>query len=325
VFVLLLVVALSPALFAAGVAREACFPVEDLPERLRPKAQEIILKMMDSESLFTIVGRIKPIGAGFWRTRFEVEEPALEDVADVREVLTTVRCGDEFFAGLVCHSRTHSGKRYVSAFVAHRPTLRRMLRERSAFWAPFGLTPNSHPLEVMLKTEHMSNYDRCRGFGYIYGYPKYAVDFFVAAARHRVETGESVKRTFVQIPTFARKTGGFVYAAPEDHVENEADRELKLRAEAVLNTYRSLRERYIGEGKPGVVALLRDWFDDGAGLCSSANARTDGRLSITGLAGLQPSQRPIVVTIGTCAWNAPQPEPSCRMTRPIGKRLFMIQ
>jgi len=297
----LLAVALSPALFAAGVAREACFPVEDLPERLRPKAQEIILKMMDSEALFTIVGGIKPMSAGFWRTRFEAEEPALEDVADMREVLTAVRCGDEFFAGLLCHGRTKSGKRYVSAFVAHRPTLRRMLRERSAFWAPFGLTPNSHPLEVILETKHASKYDVCRGFGYLFGYPEYAVDFFVAAARRKDETGESVKRTFMQIPTFARETGGFVYAAPGDHVENEADRELRLRAEAVLKAYRSLRERYVGEGKPGVVALLRDWFDDGDGFCSSANARTDGRLSIPCSAGLQPIQRPIVVTMGSCA------------------------
>lgn len=173
----------------------------------------------------------------------------------------------------------------------------------------------------MPKTEHASKYDRHRGFGYLHGYPKYAVDFFVAAARHRDETGESVTRTFVRIPTFGRHVGGFVYAAPVDHVENEADRELRLRAEAVLNAYRLLRERYVGDAKPGVVALLRDWFDDGAGFCSSVNARTDGRLSIPSLAGLQPSQRPRVVAIGSCPRNGRQPSPSCRMPRSIGKRL----
>ena len=46
-------------------------------------------------------------------------------------------------------------------------------------------------------------------------------------------------------------------------MENEADRRILAKAKAVLDDYRGRRERYIGEGKPGVVELLRDWFCDG--------------------------------------------------------------
>jgi hypothetical protein len=51
-------------------------------------------------------------------------------------------------------------------------------------------------------------------------------------------------------------------------VENDEDRRILEKARAVLDEYRKRRERYVGEGKPGVVELLRDWYDDGAGGCN---------------------------------------------------------
>jgi hypothetical protein len=53
----------------------------------------------------------------------------------------------------------------------------------------------------------------------------------------------------------------------ERHVENEADRKILAEASSVLADYRRRRERYIGDGKPGVIELLRDWCDDGTGRC----------------------------------------------------------
>ena len=84
---------------------------------------------------------------------------------------------------------------------------------------------------------------------------------------HQRETGEFIERDFRHIPTFGSKQGRFVYAVPKVSPLRPEDIALQQRAEPIFKEYRRLRAQYIGEGKPGPVALLRDWFDDGSGTC----------------------------------------------------------
>lgn len=147
----------------------------------------------------------------------------------------------------------------------NRPALERLLEDRAAFFAPFGLTRSAHPLQVVLTVEYDETVARYRGYGYLYGYPEYAVEYFTEAETTRVRTEERVARDFFSIPTFARPEGAYAWAVPKGHVENDSDRKILEEARAVLED-RKRRERYIGEGKPGVVELLRDWFDD-SGRC----------------------------------------------------------
>ena len=59
---------------------------------------------------------------------------------------------------------------------------------------------------------------------------------------------------------------------PKGHQENEDDAALRAAAAPVLTRYKQLRAEAIGDGKPGVLQLVRTWFDDGDGTCSPRHA-----------------------------------------------------
>lgn len=113
---------------------------------------------------------------------------------------------------------------------------------------------------------------RFGGYGYLFGYPDEAVNFFVAAAAEEEFTGKFVERDFYSAPTVSKSTNGFVWAVPKNNVETESERMIKNRATRIYNEYRARREKYIGENKKGAVELLRDWFCAEAGKCLPPNA-----------------------------------------------------
>ncbi len=254
-----------------AVPRMECFPIERLPDEERHLSETILLRALDREALFTLVGGVKPVSDGFW-SRWAVDRDRSE-VASVRNALAAWTCGDAYAAGTLAFSVSDQGKRYTSAWVARRPALKACIRRHRADFAHMGLTPDSPPREVMAAIESAEQPgDRWRGFGRVFGYPEHAIDFFTAAGLHQRETGEFVERDFRQVPVFRADTGRFVYAVPEGAAERDEDRRLREEAGPILAYFRALRPRYVGEGKPGAVELLRDWFDDGTGWCHPAHA-----------------------------------------------------
>lgn len=271
-----------------AVPRAECFPVERLPPDLRPLAEELLLKMLDSEALFTIVGGLKPMSSGYVSFRINTDMPELAEIERTRQALSAVRCGDAFSAELLVFRRVGPDKnRYVEGLVIFRPAYKRMVAQYADFWAPFAVTPGTDPLLAVTLLENDDTTARNRALGYLYGYPKPAVDFFVESADEQNDTKQLVPRDFRSIPTFSNPTNQFVYAVPKGSPETDVDRRLKNEAARILAAYRERRARYVGEGKPGVVALLRDWFDDGTGRCAPEHARFYGESAPTPTAGRQ--------------------------------------
>jgi hypothetical protein len=264
------------SVWAQGVPRAECFPIENLPAPLQVEAEKVLLQMLDREGLYTVIGGIKPMSSAFVIHSFTVEpfdQQGWERLKQLRTILQTFRCGDELYADMMVFARAENGKKIAHAIVVNTRRLRETVRQYADFFARLGVTDNSHPMEVVMAVEYAPRSDRYRGYGYLFGYPKYAVDFFVAAAEEQERTGQFVERDFLSIPTFARETNLFVYAVPKGHQENEEDRQIRERALRVLSSYRARRQRYIGKDRPGIVELLRDWLDDGTGRCSLNNAR----------------------------------------------------
>lgn len=256
---------------APGVARKDCFPVESLPVGLRPRAEALLLKALDSEALYTFVG-LKPVSSGWVSHRFKVDAPDLAALEEDRQVLSALRSGEDVFATLQPFWRVFEGARFVDGFLYNRDAVSQAVRDHARFFAFYGVTPSSHPVEATMAFEVDATAQRNRGYGYLFGYPDHAVEFFVESEETNRRTKKFVPRDFLHIPTFTAEKHQFVYAVPKGHAVNQADLDLKTKAEPILAHYRKLRANYIGPGKPGVVQLLRDWFDDGTGRCSSANA-----------------------------------------------------
>ncbi|MFQ3587443.1 MAG: hypothetical protein SNJ76_07245 [Fimbriimonadaceae bacterium] len=259
-------------LASANVPRNEAFPVGELPPNLRERAEAVLLRALDTEALYTIVGGMKPMSSGFVSHREPVDAPDLARIEETRRVLRALRCGNELMWDLHHFARPWDAMRSMEGVVFNGPAMRRLMVDRSGFFGFFGLTPSANPMEVLMAVEYADQPRRHRGYGYLFGYPRYAVDFFVEAQAEQRRTGTFVERDFFQVETFGAATGRFVWAVPKGHVANEADLAIQRQANRILAYYRSIRPRYIGEGRPGAVALLKDWMDDGRGRLSSAEA-----------------------------------------------------
>lgn len=269
----------STAILAVG-QRQECFPFEKLAPEKREAAMSLLLKTLDSEALFTVVGGMKPMSSGFARFQIDVRPPrdeakaterrtALEKLNETREILGHFRCGDSIFADVHHFSRAFEGKRNSDAVVFNTKSLEKMLRAKSDFFDRWSITPLSHPLQVLYAVENEQTEARFGGYGYLFGYPDYAVRFFVQAADEEAFSGKFVERDFFSSPTFSSPKNGFVYAVPKGQTETEADKNLKAKAGKIFEDYSKRREQYIGEGKKGVLELIRDMLCDSSGKCAA--------------------------------------------------------
>lgn len=265
----------APALRAdgAGVPRAECFPLERLPPDLRERSEALLLKALDSEALYTIFDGVKPISSGFAAFEFSVTDAKLSDLEETRRLLAAWRCGDDLYADVYHFSAVYGGYRYADGFVAHRPALARLIERFPDLFGRWGLTPGAHPMEIVLAVEYDTTTARFRGYGYLFGYPDHAVDFFVQAAGIQRRTGRRVEREFYSVQTYREPANLYAWAVPVGHRENAEDLAIRTRAIAILGDYRARRARYIGPGKPGVVELLRDAFHDGAGRYAARHYR----------------------------------------------------
>ena len=272
--------ATSATSVALGVPRADCFPLETLPPELQRRAETVLLTALDGEALYTLVGAVKPMSSGWLSAQFDLDKPDPHKLDELRQIVATFRCGDEIEAHLYAFAKTYERKIYLDSTLFCRPALRAMIVRQQPFWNRFAITPASDPLEVVLKTETAPSSARFRGYGYLFGYPQHAVDFFVSAAQTQDAdpAKKLVPRDFLSIPTLKGETNRFVYAVPKGQAPNAADLALRARCAPITAEYKRRRALYIGEGKPGVAALLRDWFDDGTGRCSPSFADIPGNL-----------------------------------------------
>lgn len=262
---------------APSTPRAACFPIETLPAAERPAAAALFLSLLDGEALYTVAG-IKPMSSGFAPLRQPEFTPNRQLLEQYRRWLQVFRCGDELTATLshfratFPNPRTGEPERSYEGVLLHGPLVRQTLQRHSEFFATLGLTASSHPLEVLQTIEYNDRFPRWRGYGYLFGYPDHAVNFFVEAGIQQQLDGRFVERDFIGAPTHSRAERGVVYAVPKGHSRNAADERFLERLAAVFADYRARREKFIGEGKPGVIALLRDWFCGDSNECRIPSA-----------------------------------------------------
>jgi len=223
-------------------------------------ADYLALRLLDTEALYTVTGGLKPVSDGFWQTRFPASQDTSPDVEEARRILARLPLGPDLEAGVFVFAAAFDGKRSASAFVVHKPRLRELISRRSDVFEPLGITVDTPPQQVMEKIDRGLRSSRWRAFGLVFGYPEYAVEFFVRAGEEQDRTKKFVERDFIRLPTFASNEGRFVYAVPKGHTERAEDQALRATTAEIFTRYQAWRSVYLDDHKLGAVELLRNWI-----------------------------------------------------------------
>jgi len=203
--------------------------------------RELLTTALEREALYTLVGGLKPLSTGFWQGEMTVEGADLAELVRVRRALAPLR-DETYYADMQVFATAHDGKRTIEAYVVHRASLAAMIEREQEFWSPLGIAPCTHPAEVVAVVDRLPQAQRWRAYGMLFGYPRYAIDFFVdATERGRAsdaEMGPGVDREFLHIPTASAETGHFTWAVPMGHTERVEDRAIRRMADRILIEFR---------------------------------------------------------------------------------------
>jgi hypothetical protein len=255
----------------------ACFPIERLPVTDRAIAERILLEFSDREGLYTLAGGLKPVSSDVRNLQLRIaptlDTARLAELERLRVIAPALRCGElgvfvQVFSA-VFPGRDSSLVRSASMVLYHRQSLRDAIARHASFFAHLGVTTSADPRDVVGAVENAPQADRWRGYGYLFGYPDDAVDFFVQAGVEGERSKEIVPRDFRRVETFTKfpeRQGGplvqssFVYAVPKGAAESAADRALREAAAPRFARYLTLRAQFIKPDSSGAAALWRAWL-----------------------------------------------------------------
>jgi len=253
---------------------------ESLTGKDRERADSLLSKALDHEALYSLMGDMKPISSiGFAHSYplgkdstqkdgqqkivevgIDSIKTAMEELESWNRVLAALSFDDYQFL-LVPFKQVYKGKRNLQILLCRTDLIDSLLVAQSPFFAQWGFVSGTDPAVLLTAIEFEEKHDRYRAYGYLFGYPQHAVDFFVEASLEQEATGEFVKRSFFSIPVHMRETGYFTYALPEDSTPLPLDSAKYYQASEILEEYRQLRPSFIDEGGHlKAVELYRNWW-----------------------------------------------------------------
>ncbi|WP_298647098.1 hypothetical protein [uncultured Proteiniphilum sp.] len=238
----------------------------------------ILQSALDYEALYTLLGNVKPMSSvrlyRFPLANTDSVKQTSGDIVDrkkqgnhldrlyaIQQAVNRLDFPDLKFV-LVPYKSAQDSIRLLQLSIVRMSSLDSLLRVKESFFGQFGLVPGADPATVVSTIENADRYERYRGYGYLFGYPDYAVDFFVEAALESSKTKKLLPRKFFQIPVYARGAGSFTYAYPEDHTPTLAtDSVIYYRSEKVLEKYRKIRNNYLNtDSTLRAYQLLQDFY-----------------------------------------------------------------
>lgn len=263
------------------INRSKPFPgYEKLSDRDKVVADSLMAYALDHEALYSLMGDLKPMSSvglpvlfplgkdstqvdGQHRvvtTQSDSIQSAIVELERWNRVLSALSF-DHYQFLLIPFRKTRYGDRYLQILLCRTDLLDNLLAAQTPFFAQWGFVPGTDPAVVLTTIEFEERHDRYRAYGYLFGYPRHAVDFFVRASQQERQSGEFVERSFFQIPVHMRQGGYFTYALPKDFQPLPVDSTTYRQAAVILETYRDLRPRYIDKkGHYDPIRLFRKWW-----------------------------------------------------------------
>lgn len=218
--------------------------------------RELLATALDREALYTLVGGLKPLSTGFWHGEIAIAGADLAELEAVRRALAPLRDGT-YYADVQVFSTAHDGKRALEAYVVHLDSLAAMIEREKGFWSPLGISPSTHPSEIVAVVDRLPRPERWRAYGFLFGYPRYAIDFFVEATGREgdFEMGPGKDRDFFHVPTVSAAEGRFTWAVPRGHAECAEDRAIRHAAARILESFQRVAPEVTSTEDP--MPLLR--------------------------------------------------------------------
>ena len=228
---------------------------------------------LDHEALYTLLDTIKPISSvkflhypianyhGVKGKTDVVKETKLLLPAESYQKICSLLSNKYFQFVVSPFQRIDSLNRNIEIYITRKSSFSKKINEHQSFFGQWGFTASSNPATVLSVIEYENKYDRYRGYGYLFGYPKHAVDFFTEAASAEDSTKQFVKRNFFAIPVYAAEKGHFTYAVPKDYEISITDSAIYKNAIATLNNYKKARNKFIKNGNFSAFKLWMKKFN----------------------------------------------------------------
>lgn len=220
-------------------------------------ADSMLAYALDHEGLYSLLDTIKPISSvkffSYSIAKYSIHSAVDHNIATNMVALDSISIyqricnqfsNDKVKLVMIPFEQPYDGRRNMEIYAVNIQKFKSKIREYASFFGQFGITPDSDPAQVITIIEYENKYDRWRGYGYLFGYPSYAVDFFVTAGQQQDSSDQFVERDFFQIPVHAGEQGYFTYAIPKNFRPGVVDSTLYNNAMIVLRRYKSLRGRY---------------------------------------------------------------------------------
>ncbi len=238
----------------------------DLSNRIL--ADSVLAYALDHEALYTLTDTLKPMSSVKF-LRFAVakdstqkdgdykivtKDSLLKKMEEYQKVCKDLSQGDWQFI-MMPFERTDKNIRNIEIYVVRKSVFAKKIQQYQSFFGQWGFTPSTDPAVVLAVVEYETKWDRNRAYGYLFGYPAHAVDFFVEAQKIQDSSPDKkfVTRDFFAIPVFVKEKGYFTYATPKGYKPTEVDSILFKAATQTLEKYKSFRGKYVvGKGLHGL-------------------------------------------------------------------------
>ncbi|WP_295119707.1 hypothetical protein [uncultured Chitinophaga sp.] len=228
-------------------------------------ADSMLTWALDHEAIYTLLDTLKPISSVKYLQYPVAKSATAKDgdpvvthpdslpalAAKYARICEKLSKGDHRFI-MVPFAQAYGHKRMMEIYAVRKSKFAAVLEQHAAFFNQWGFTAASDPAVVLSVIEFEKPYDRNRAYGYFFGYPDYAVDFFIKAEQDT--TVRLVPRDFFAIPVYAGQKGYFTYAMPKGHNPSQIDSVIFRNAQVTLERYKAARSK-----DKSAVSLWRKW------------------------------------------------------------------
>ncbi len=223
-------------------------------------ADSLLAYALDHEALYTLADTLKPMSSvKFLRYAIAkdssmqdgdavvIQNDSLINLIDQFNTICKELSNDTWQFVMVPFQRTEKNMRNLEIYVIRKDAFANKIKQYQSFFGQWGFTPSTNPAVVLSVIEYETKWDRNRAYGYLFGYPAYAVDFFVEANKiQQADVNKKIiPRNFFAIPVFAGNQGYFTYAMPKAYQPNDIDSTIYNKAQSTLTKYQLMRSKYL--------------------------------------------------------------------------------